>query len=86
MEYAFIYVVSLHETRARYRGSHTDLFYLTAEETHWIYTRPHDRDTALVCYIRVPIDSPEYRSAIENHHNTRNLAVIPNDNNIDSNT
>jgi len=72
----------------KHRISHTDIYYLEAEDTHWIYTRPYDTDIALVYYIRVPMNSPEYQSAFNNHYyynnNDTTNAAMPNIKNTDT--
>ncbi len=70
MEYAFIYMISLYASK-KHRISHTDMYYLNAEDTHWIYDRPYDTDIALVHYIRVPKESQEYKSAVSNSNITK---------------
>jgi len=60
MEY--IYKIGFYETK-RSRTSHTSMYYLKPEHTQWVF----DRDViAKIFYIRVPIDSNEYDSAVKN--------------------
>jgi hypothetical protein len=60
MEY--IYKIGFYETK-RSRSSHTSMYYLKPEHTQWVF----DRDViAKIFYIRVPINSNEYDSALKN--------------------
>jgi hypothetical protein len=60
MEY--IYKIGFYETE-RSRTSHTSMYYLKPEHTQWVF----DRDVITkIFYIRVPINSNEYDSAVKN--------------------
>jgi hypothetical protein len=60
MEY--IYKIGFYETK-RSRESHTNMYYLKPEHTHWAFN-PYQ--ITKIFYIRVPIGSNEYDSAVKN--------------------
>jgi hypothetical protein len=60
MEY--IYRISFYDTK-RSRTSHTDMYYLKPEHTQWAFN-PYQ--ITKIFYIKVPINSNEYDSAVKN--------------------
>ena len=60
----YVFKMSWFES-ARHTRSHTDMYFAQAEHTHWgfePYGYPHCR----ISYVQVPVDSPEYTSAVGN--------------------
>jgi hypothetical protein len=60
MEY--IYRISFYDTK-RSRSSHTDMYYLKPEHTQWAFNQ---YQITKIFYIKVPINSNEYDSAVKN--------------------
>jgi len=57
-----IYEIGFYETK-RSRISHTTMYYLKPEHTHWEF---NTYQITKICYIKVPINSNEYESAVKN--------------------
>ena len=64
---AYIYRVSVYSSK-RHTKSHTDMYYLKAEHTHWALEDEinYDEDDRRVHYIQVRKDSSHYASAVYN--------------------
>ena len=64
---AYIYRVSVYSSK-RHTKSHTDMYYLKAEHTHWALEDEIncDEDDRRVHYIQVRKDSSHYASAVSN--------------------
>jgi hypothetical protein len=64
---AYIYRVSVYSSK-RHTKSHTDMYYLKAEHTHWALEDEinYDEDDRRVNYIQVRKDSSHYASAVRN--------------------
>ena len=60
MEY--IFKISFYDTR-RCKTSHTDMYYLKPEHTQWAF---NSYQITTVFYIKVSINSTEYKSAVKN--------------------
>lgn len=62
----FIFEVSFY-TNKRYKISHTDMYYLKAEHTHWAFNRINAGDeVCIVKYIEVFDFDRRYIMAVEN--------------------
>ena len=65
-ENKYIYKCSWFKSK-RHRISHTDMYFLKPEETHWIYeTSDWFVDLVEIQYIMCSSTSPEYRMALNN--------------------
>ena len=64
-DFGYIYKISWYKN-ARVRTSHTDVYYLNAEDTLWIHDRCFAPDIVRVYYIKVKKTSNEYESAFMN--------------------
>ena len=64
---AYIYRVSVYSSK-RHTKSHTDMYYLKAEHTHWALEDEinYDEEDRRVHYIQVRKDSSHYASAVYN--------------------
>ena len=63
-DFGYIYKISWYKNK-KSRTSDTDMYYLNAEDTHWIYTRCFAY-IVRVYYIKVEKTSNEYESAVRN--------------------